>query len=297
MSTHRAGPPGSTYFAASYRAPEPSSVGEDRWGGHGSPAGPGVTHVVTARQRGAHAAPPRPRPGSGLHARPPRPEPDRESGSHAAPPRPRPNPGQGAASRPSPAAYESVAYEVSRYAPSDTLPSGEVDDLESDREYTDSAPARTGRRVPIVIGVLAVVVVLCIGGGAAGYFLLGGEETSRERPAALETPSVLGSAAETPSAPPPVATASATRSPAGGEEEVSGDLSGLRQGDCLTVDESDDNRVEKATCTEPGAQKVLLRKGGTLDDSACRTVNAAYSLSQDASGSARDFVLCVGPAR
>jgi len=94
---------------------------------------------------------------------------------------------------------------------------------------------------------------------------------------------------------PVVPTPSATKS-ASGEEEVSGDLSGFRKGDCLNVDEAKDNRVEKATCTAPGAQKVLLRKGGTLDDSACVAVNAAFSLSQDASGSAKDFVLCVGPA-
>ncbi|GAA0963317.1 hypothetical protein GCM10009558_082310 [Virgisporangium aurantiacum] len=81
----------------------------------------------------------------------------------------------------------------------------------------------------------------------------------------------------------------------GGEQEVSGDLSGYKQGDCLTVDEADDNKVEKAKCTDPGAQKVLLRKNGTLDDSVCDTTDATFSLSQDAPGSTKDFVLCVGP--
>jgi hypothetical protein len=57
-----------------------------------------------------------------------------------------------------------------------------------------------------VFGVLAAVVMLCIGGGAAGYFLLGGDETSGERPAALETPSVFESASATPLAVPPAAT-------------------------------------------------------------------------------------------
>lgn len=165
------------------------------------------------------------------------------------------------------------------------------------RRRAGPVPARPARKTPIVIGVLAVVVVLCIGGGAAGYFLLAGD-TSGERPAALEAPSVFDPTSATPSAaPPPAATPSATKQPKGGEEEVSGDLSALKQGDCLTVDESNDNRVEKAGCTDPGAQKVLLRKAGTLDDSVCQTVNATYSLSQDASGSAKDFVLCVGPAR
>jgi hypothetical protein len=40
---------------------------------------------------------------------------------------------------------------------------------------------------------------------------------------------------------------------------------------------------------------VLLRKNGTLDDSVCDSTGATFSLSQDAPGSTKDFVLCVGP--
>ena len=41
--------------------------------------------------------------------------------------------------------------------------------------------------------------------------------------------------------------------------------------------------------------KVLLRKDGTIDDSVCETTEATMSLYEDADGTARDFVLCVGP--
>jgi hypothetical protein len=154
--------------------------------------------------------------------------------------------------------------------------------------------------VPVLVGVLAVVSVLCIGGGAAAYLVLTGERSPTGRPAAVGSPSAVesadGSAAAAPGGTAAATTPSATRPPAGKEEEVSGDLSTFKKGDCLTVDEANDNRVGKVTCVGPGAQKVLLRKGGTLDDSVCRSVNASFSLSQDGPGSTRDFVLCVGPA-
>jgi hypothetical protein len=155
-------------------------------------------------------------------------------------------------------------------------------------------PARRGNALPIVLGVLAAVLVLCIGGGAAAYFFFVAEESpadGADRPVAATSPSGGGSVAATPAKSP-----SGTAQPGGGgEEEVSGDLSGYKQGDCLTVDAADDNKVEKAKCTDPGAQKVLLRKNGTLDDSVCESTEATFSLSQDAPGSTKDFVLCVGP--
>lgn len=157
------------------------------------------------------------------------------------------------------------------------------------------APARRRSGRPIVIGVLVVGLALCVGGGAAAYFFFATEEspTGADRPAAATSPAVAGSGSATPA--PSSAAPSASKQPGGGEEEVSGDLAGFKQGDCLTVDEAADNRVEKARCTDPGAQKVLLRKNGTLDDSACASVAATFSLSQDAAGSTKDFVLCVGP--
>jgi hypothetical protein len=153
-----------------------------------------------------------------------------------------------------------------------------------------------------VIGVLAVVLVLGIVGGAAVYFmflagdsLAGDSPAGNDRPAAVGSPSSTGSASAVAS----TQTAAATSPPAaqqgGGEEAVSGDLSGFKQGDCLTVDEAKNNRVAKAKCTDTGAQKVLLRKDGTLDDAVCQSTEATFSLSQDATGSTRDFVLCVGP--
>ena len=39
----------------------------------------------------------------------------------------------------------------------------------------------------------------------------------------------------------------------------------------------------------------MLRKDGTIDDSVCQTTEATMSLYEDADGTARDFVLCVGP--
>jgi hypothetical protein len=152
--------------------------------------------------------------------------------------------------------------------------------------------------VPIVVGVLAVVLVLCIGGGAAAYFFFvaDGSPGDGDRQAAVGSPTDVGSASATPAVGAPAASSTPTKQPGGGgEETVSGDLSGYRQGDCLTVDESDDNRVEKAECTDAGAYKVLLRKDGTLDDSVCANTRAEFTLSQDASGTARDFILCVGP--
>jgi len=143
----------------------------------------------------------------------------------------------------------------------------------------------------------AVVLVLGIGGGAAVYFmfLTGDSPAGNDRPAAVGSTSPVGSAstgANTPTAP---ASSPPATQQGGGEEDVSGDLSGFKQGDCLTVDEAKNNRVEKANCTDAGAQKVLLRMDGTLDDAVCHSTEATFSLSQDATGTVRDFVLCVGP--
>lgn len=257
MSTHGAGrPPGSTYYAASYREED------EAWPGY---------------------APPSPRPGYGS----------------------RPGPGYGPS--PVPILPPSGGPEDDSFPPMD--PSGFGPGAPPGSGYAvpgarpgshgrqgaaglPAAPARRG--LPIVLGVLAVVLVLCIGGGSAAYFFFVAEETPADGAdpvAVASSPRVSSPAAAVPSNTP-----SPSKPAAGGEEEVSGDLSGYKQGDCLTVDEANDNRVEKAKCTDPGAQKVLLRKNGTLDDAVCQTTAATFSLSQDATGSSKDFVLCVGPA-
>jgi hypothetical protein len=288
MSTHGAPQPsGATYYGASYRASGSPPAGQDPW------ADPGSTHAAPPRPRpqtGAHAAPPRPRPNPGpAYAPPPSPT---SPGSSFAPSQLPPSPGPGFAT--------ATGYEPSRYetgAESDGFPPMDPDGFGPGRRDPAVPSARPGRGLPIVIGVLAVVLVLCVGGGAAAYFFFIAEETPADRPAAAISPSAIESvAASAPPASSPSPSASASKRPAGGEEEVSGDLSGYKQGDCLTVDEADDNRVTKARCTDPDAHKVLLRKNGTLDDSVCQSTEATFSLSQDASGTARDFVLCVGPA-
>jgi hypothetical protein len=123
------------------------------------------------------------------------------------------------------------------------------------------SPARRGKALPILIGVLGMVLVLFVAAGFVAYrtFFDGVKAPSRTA------------------------------------EEVTGDLSRYKTGDCLSVDDATNN-VEPATCSDAGAYKVLLRKDGTIDDSVCRSTDATMSLYEDADGTARDFVLCVGPA-
>jgi hypothetical protein len=144
-------------------------------------------------------------------------------------------------------------------------------------------PARRGRALPILLAVLGVVLVLFVGAGVVAYrtFFDG-----------VKTPT--DSTAGTPTTP-PAAQPSAQATGAGTAEEVTGDLSRYKVGDCLTVDDATNN-VEPATCADAGAYKVLLRKDGTIDDSVCQRTDATMSLYEDADGTTRDFVLCVGPA-
>jgi hypothetical protein len=147
-------------------------------------------------------------------------------------------------------------------------------------------PARRGKALPILIGVLGMVLVLFVGAGFVAYrtFFDG-----------VKAPSRTAGTPPPPAAAQPSAQPSAQPTAAGTAEEVTGDLSRYKTGDCLSVDDATNN-VEPATCSDAGAYKVLLRKDGTIDDSVCRSTDATMSLYEDADGTARDFVLCVGPA-
>jgi len=150
---------------------------------------------------------------------------------------------------------------------------------------TNQQPApprpRRGKALPILLGVLAVVLVLFAGAGVFAYrtFFDGVSTSPGSDTAAGTTP-----------------TTAPTAQPSGANtsEEVTGDLGRYKKGDCLTVDDATNN-VAPATCSDAGAYKVLLRKDGTIDDSVCETTEATMSLYEDADGTARDFVLCVGP--
>jgi hypothetical protein len=151
--------------------------------------------------------------------------------------------------------------------------------------------ARRGAALPVLLSVLGVVLVLFVGAGVFAYrTFFDGVKTSSGAP---DRPAVTGT---------PAAVQPSTRSPGqqpagpGTAEEVTGDLDRYKVGDCLTVDDATNN-VAPAKCADAGAYKVLLRKDGTIDDSVCRNTDATMSLYEDADGTARDFVLCVGPAK
>jgi hypothetical protein len=145
-------------------------------------------------------------------------------------------------------------------------------------------PARRGKALPVLLSVLGVVLVLFVGAGVFAYrTFFDGVKDPPESAGAAATPTGTGEPAAQPTG------------AAGTEEEVTGDLSKFKQGDCLTVD--GDNNVEAAKCSAAGAYKVLLRKDGTTDDSVCESTEATMSLYEDADGTTRDLVLCVGPAQ
>jgi hypothetical protein len=143
--------------------------------------------------------------------------------------------------------------------------------------------------LPVLLAVLGVVLVLFVGAGVMAYrtFFDGVKAPPGSPGAAATTPAAVAAGGETPAAQP--------TGGAGTEEEVTGDLSKFKQGDCLTVDDA--NNVEAANCTDAGAYKVLLRKDGTIDNSVCESTDATMSLYEDAQGTTRDLVLCVGPAK
>jgi hypothetical protein len=145
---------------------------------------------------------------------------------------------------------------------------------------------RRGKALPILLGVLAVVLVLFAGAGVFAYrTFFDGVKTSPASDTAADATTPQTSPTSRPSVQPTGANTS---------EEVTGDLSRYRKGDCLTVDDATNN-VAPAKCSDAGAYKVLLRKDGTIDDSVCQTTEATMSLYEDADGTTRDFVLCVGP--
>jgi len=146
--------------------------------------------------------------------------------------------------------------------------------------------SRRGKALPILLGVLAVVLVLFAAGGVFAYrTFFDGVATSPGGDTAAGATTPPASPAAQPSGQPTGANTS---------EEVTGDLGRYKKGDCLTVDDATNN-VAPARCSDAGAYKVLLRKDGTIDDSVCATTEATMSLYEDADGTARDFVLCVGP--
>ncbi|GIG90779.1 LppU/SCO3897 family protein [Plantactinospora endophytica] len=159
------------------------------------------------------------------------------------------------------------------------------------------APASFGEPVPpkkskapLIIGIVLGVVLLCCGGGTAAV-LWAGDDGDPANVAGEQSPS-----------PSPKASGKTTPpkgkpSPTPGEETIEGNLDQFKKGDCLTIDEATDE-VEESSCGAKGALKVLLRKDGTIKESACESTDYTQYLYQDGTiGTLQDFILCVGPAR
>ncbi|MEO3924015.1 hypothetical protein ABGB07_09170 [Micromonosporaceae bacterium B7E4] len=145
-------------------------------------------------------------------------------------------------------------------------------------------------KAPLVVGIVLGVVLLCCGGGTAAALWAGDDDADPSNVAASdETPSPKPSTKTTP----PRGKASPTPE----EESIEGNLDQFKKGDCLTIDEATDE-VEEASCGTRGALKVLLRKDGTIKESACESTDYTQYLYQDGTiGTLQDFILCVGPAR
>ncbi|MCW6010201.1 hypothetical protein K1W54_37485 [Micromonospora sp. CPCC 205371] len=80
------------------------------------------------------------------------------------------------------------------------------------------------------------------------------------------------------------------------DEDIQGNIDKYQKGDCLTINA--DNDVREAECTATGAYQVLLRKDGTIAESACDNTDATESLYQDgAIGTKDDFILCIAPVK
>ncbi|AVT39891.1 hypothetical protein C6W10_29440 [Plantactinospora sp. BB1] len=155
-------------------------------------------------------------------------------------------------------------------------------------QFDAPVPPPKKSKAPLVIGIVLGVVLLCCGGGIASYLWAGDDEPSNVA-ASDETPSPTASAKATPPKGKP--------SPTPGEESIEGNLDQFKKGDCLTIDEATDE-VDEASCGTKGALKVLLRKDGTIKESACESTDYTQYLYQDgAIGTLEDFILCVAPAR
>lgn len=137
-------------------------------------------------------------------------------------------------------------------------------------------------KAPLIVGIVLGVVLLCCGGGTALYFIADDKAADLDSLAGSEVgpdgPSPGGEAQPTPS-----------------DESVEGNLDQFKTGDCLTIDEATDE-VDEASCGTKGALKVLLRKDGTISESACSTTDYTQYLYQDGTlDTLEDFILCVGP--
>jgi hypothetical protein len=151
-------------------------------------------------------------------------------------------------------------------------------------------PSRS--RLPLIIGgaVLGVLVLVC----AMGVLLvqLGSSADDDGGPQRAGPANTSQPPTSTPTTRP--ATPDATNSPT--EESIEGDLTRFSVGDCLTITGAD-NTVNPAKCTDSGAYKVLLRRDGTTDEKVCDSTEATDILYQDGTGTSKDLVLCVAPAK
>ncbi|MDG4790288.1 hypothetical protein O7626_30945 [Micromonospora sp. WMMD1102] len=142
-------------------------------------------------------------------------------------------------------------------------------------------------KAPLIVGIVLGVLLLCCGGGTAAV-LWAGDDEDPSNVSAEQTPTPKPSAKTTPPKGKP--------SPTPEEDSVEGNLDQFKKGDCLTLDDS--GKVEEASCGARGALKVLLRKDGTISESACEKTDYTQYLYQDGTiGTLQDFILCVAPAR
>ncbi|MFY1673514.1 LppU/SCO3897 family protein [Plantactinospora sp. WMMB334] len=143
----------------------------------------------------------------------------------------------------------------------------------------------------MIVGIVLGVVLLCCGGGVAAVLFVddgaepgaaGGQQSTAP---STRAPTPKGGPTPEDDATPP------------DEESIKGDLDRFKKGDCLTIDEATDE-VDEVGCGTRGALKVLLRKDGTISESACSATDYTQYLYQDgAVGTLQDFILCVAPAR
>ncbi|MGA8117913.1 MAG: hypothetical protein WCA46_30115 [Actinocatenispora sp.] len=140
-------------------------------------------------------------------------------------------------------------------------------------------PKSKGSKAPMIIGIVVVVLVVCCGGlGVAGYFSSkDGKDSSNS--------ATGGDSSDTGADVSPSASADA---------DVDGDLAQFHNDDCLTQKGSE---VDVASCTDPGAYKVLLRVNYTTAESACAETDYTEMLYQDGSGKLHDFILCIAPVK